>query len=151
MFCRNCGQEIGDARFCRYCGTAADGTGNGNTAGNQNNFFASLGNTVKKIGHGQLCNWLSVVFSGFGIVNRVLNNEIFTEFHILAQDDFLVISENGRTYGMIAVLLHSSLSAWLLWNAKKEQVSVPKKSFIVFALSLVIQVLAMTLRLPAPY
>ncbi len=154
MFCRNCGKDIGDAKFCQYCGKPS-GEESKNTHWLQNELFIGIKNKIKQIikGIGQekllnLIAWISAIMS---IVIRIVNNEIKTVYDFLTQEDYFVVSENGRKYMLIIIVFQIVISLLLYGNAKKERINISKTTIVLFFVSLVIQILATVVKLPAPY
>ena len=151
MFCKNCGKDIGDAKFCQHCGNSNESIPKITVEVSQKDFFAVVKDKIKQIGQGKLLKVISIIAAIVNIVIRVVNNEIEVVYYALAQDDFFVLSEEGRKYMIIVIALQSVLALFLHSNARKENVIIPNSSRVIFVVSLIIQVLAMVLRLPAPY
>lgn len=151
MFCKNCGKDIGDAKFCQYCGNQNDSNPNVTVNLIQNDLFATIKDKIKQIGQVKLIKLTSIISTIINIIIRIVNNEIEVVYNFLAQDDYLVISESGRSYMLIVIALQIIISLFLYRNAKKEQTNISMKVIALFVISLVIQVLAMVLRIPAPY
>lgn len=151
MFCKNCGKDIGDAKFCQYCGSQNEGNPNVTVNLIQNDLFTTIKDKIKQIGQGKLIKLISIISILINIIIRIVNNEIKVVYNFLAQDDYLVISESGRNYMLIVIALQTIISLFLYRNARKEETNISKNVIILFVISLVIQVLAMVLQLPAPY
>ena len=151
MFCKNCGKDIGDAKFCQYCGGSNDSTPNVIVNISRNDLFATIKDKIKQIGQEKLIKVISIVAAAVSIIIRIVHNEIEVVYNFLAQDDYYVVSSTGRIYMLIVMALQVVLSLFLYKSAKNEQVKISKKTIIVFTIFLAIQVLAMILRIPAPY
>lgn len=147
MFCKNCGKEIGDAKFCQYCG----GSNSQETLQNKKDWFADLKNLVAKTGYDKLLKLSSLILGAVSVIIRLLNNEVQTVYHLLAQDDYLIISTNGRNYILIALAIQILLSVFFIECAKKEKAPIAKKTYLLTVASLVIMILAIVLKIPAPY
>lgn len=151
MFCKNCGKDIGDAKFCPYCGSQNEGNPNVTVNLSQNYLFTTFKDKIKQIGQGKLIKLISIISIIINIIIRIVNNEIKVVYNFLAQDDYFVISESGRNYMLFVIALQIIISIFLYQNAKKEQTNISKNVIVLFVISLVIQVLTMVLQLPAPY
>ena len=151
MFCKNCGKDIGDAKFCQYCGYSNDINPNTTANPNQNNLFTTIKDGINQIGYNKLIDFLSMISAIISIAIRIINNEIEVIYYFLAQDDYFVISESGRKYIIIVIALQTIITLFYFLCTKKEQIKNPTQTIVLFIVSLVIQILAMMLRIPAPY
>ena len=151
MYCKNCGKDIGDAKFCQYCGNQNDGNANVTVKLIGSDLFTTIEDKIKQIGHEKLIKLTLMLSTVINIILRILNNEIEVVYNFLAQDDYYVLSESGRNYILIVIALQIIISLFLYRNAKKAQTLISKKVIVLFVISLVIQVWVMVLRLPAPY
>lgn len=147
MFCKNCGKEIGEAKFCQYCGSQNIDTPNQTGK----DLFADFKNQINKIGYDKLVKSISLILGIISIIIRFLNNETQTVYHFLAQDDYLIINATGRNYILIALAIQIVLSAFLIKSAKQDKTPIAKKSYILPIVSVVVMILAMVIKLPAPY
>lgn len=152
MFCQNCGKDMGGAKFCQYCGGSNDAPPSVTVNLIQNDVFTTLRDKIKQIGQERLIKFIAVMAAVINVIIRIANNEIEVVYSVtFAQDDYLVLSESGRNYMLIVCALQIVISLFLFRNAKKEQTHISKKAIVLFVISLAIQVLAMVLRVPAPY
>ena len=103
MFCKNCRKDIGDAKFCQYCGNQNDSNPNATVNLIQNDLFATIKDKIKQIGQVKLIKLTSIISTIINIIIRIVNNEIEVVYNFLAQDDYLVISESGRSYMLIVI------------------------------------------------
>lgn len=151
MYCRNCGKEIDEGYFCRYCGEATQ-------AGITRKNVASVSETIMKIrerirvfGHDRLINIFSWFAAAVGIINRVMHNEIETVFYVLAQEDYFVLAEESRGLATAAIWIHIVLCGLLLADVWSRKIWISKGTYASFVITLLIQFAAMLLRIPAPY
>ena len=151
MYCKKCGKDIGEAKFCQYCGNSNDCTVGENVNSPNNDFLTTIKNKIKEIGHEKLIKLIAFFSVVISVIIRIIHNEIETVYDILVQEDYFVVSDIGRKYMLFMVVVQCVLSAFLYTNAKKEQTIVSKKTVFLFAVSLAVQILAMVLRFPAPY
>lgn len=147
MFCKNCGKEIGEAKFCQYCGNQNSDT----PTQNDKDLFTRLKVSVNKIGYEKLLKYISLILGIISVIIRFLNNETQTVYNFLAQDDYLVISANGRNYILIALAIQIVLSFFFIKCAKQDNLPIAKKTYILPIVSVVVMILAMVIKLPAPY
>ena len=151
MFCRNCGKDIGDAKFCQYCGKQKDGDSAITIKLVQSDFIKTAIKRIDAIGTDKLIASLAAVSAIISIIIRFLNTEILTVYHVFAEDDYFTISKRGRTSILVVVIIQTLISFLLYRNAKKAEGSIAKRSIILFIISLLIQIMAMILKFPAPY
>lgn len=149
MFCKNCGKDIGEARFCQFCGTPSDESNNITVNVVQNDFIKTLGEKIAQIGQEKLITLIAIISTIINIIIRIANNEIVTVYSLLAQDDYFVISNTGRTYMLLVIVIQIITHILLYNNAKKNQSIVSKKSIALAIILIAIQVFAMLLKLPA--
>ena len=151
MFCRNCGKEIGDAKFCPHCGQISGIEAPVAKEEKFSDLLVILKKKIGKIGHERLIRIIACIATVINIIIRITENEIEVVRVALAYDDYYVISEDGKTKMLIVLGIHI-LAAVLLWyDGKKSSISVSKKTVIISLALLVIQIVAMLLRFPAPY
>ena len=152
MYCRNCGKDIGDSKFCPECGTSS-----GDAPVNSQSFqigpvVESLKQKVKAFGHEKLFRIISGAAAAVNVAIRLFHNEIETEYSVtFAQDDYFVISEQGRTWMLVCFVVQLLLMGLTWYDAKKENIAVSKKTIILAAGLLLVQVVALMLKFPAPY
>ncbi len=153
MFCKNCGKDIGDAKFCQYCGSSNEEKQTNITVNLiQEDFVKKIKEKIFEIGHEKLLKLTSLIATIISIIVRIAKNEIETVYGVvLTQDDYFVISDIGRKYMIVVILIQLAISVLLYNNAKKAQAIVSKKTLLLVAASIIIQIFAMILRLPAPY
>lgn len=152
VFCKNCGKEIGDAKFCQYCGSSNDHNATVTINLVQNDLFTTIKEKIMQIGHEKLIKLIAWISTIINLIIRVVKNEIEVVYSVTyAQDDYYVISESGRNYMLLVIALQIILSVFLYRNAKKKEIAVSKKVIVLSAILLGIQILAMVMRFPAPY
>ena len=151
MFCKNCGKDIGDANFCQYCGYSNDSNPNITVNLIQKDLLETVKDKIKQIGHSKLIKIVAIISAIISVIIRIVSNEIEVVYYALAQDDYLVVSESGRKYMVILIALQAIITLFLFSNAKKEQIKNSRGTITLFIISLLIQILSMVLRFPAPY
>lgn len=151
MFCKNCGKDIGEARFCQFCGTASDGNNNITVNIVQNDFIKTFKDKVMQIGEEKLIKLTAIIATIINVIIRVVNNEIEVVYSLLTQDDYFVISDTGRIYMLMIIAIQIIASVLLYNNARKNQTVVSKKCVILSVTLVAVQIFVMLLRLPAPY
>lgn len=149
MFCKNCGKDIGDAKFCQYCGYCNNGDSNSMDLGS---FFEKVRLKIKKIGHDRLINIVSLAFALLCLVIRIVNNEIVVVYHtLLVQDDYYAISESAIIYALVLMVVQVIISVFLYSDAKRQKVVIPKSIVVLSIISLLAQILMVFIKVPAPY
>lgn len=151
MFCKNCGKDIGEAKFCQYCGSSNDDNTNITVNLVQKDFIKTVKEKIALIGREKLIKLTAIIAAIINVIIRVANNEIEVVYSLLAQDDYFVVSDTGRKYMLIVIAIQVIVSALLYSNAKKSQIAISKKATILSVVSITVQLFAMLLRLPAPY
>lgn len=151
MYCRKCGKEIEEDSFCKYCGEPA-------LEGMASNEGFSFSGTLMKIrekirvfGHEKLINIVSWLTAVVGVVNRFMHNEIEVVYSVLAQDDYFVLAEESRKFAITIIGIQIILCGLLMFDVNKRKIWVGKGMYVTFAITLLIQIAAMMLRIPAPY
>ena len=151
MYCRKCGKEIEEDSFCKYCGEPAQG---GKTKGEDFSFsevLTKLREKIRVFGHERLIKAVSWIAAAVGVVNRFMHNEVEVEYSLLAQDDFFVLAEESRGFATTIMVIHIILCGLLIYDVRKKDIWVGKSMYIIFVITLLIQIAAMMLRVPAPY
>lgn len=151
MFCKNCGKDIGEAKFCQYCGSSNDVNNNITINLVQNDFIKTIKEKIVQIGQEKLIKLTAIIATIINVIIRVVNNEIEVVYSLLAQDDYFVVSDTGRTYMLIVIAIQVVLSTLLYSNAKKSQILISKKATVLSVILIAVQIFAILLRLPAPY
>ncbi len=113
--------------------------------------FTTIKDKISQIGQNKLVKIITIIITIINMIVRRVNNEIKVVYSFLAQDDYFVVSEKGRTYMLIIIALHILITFCLCKSAKKEERKVSKGTTVLVIFSLIIQVLAMLLQIPAPY
>ena len=148
MFCKNCGKDIGDAKFCQYCGFCNDNTPK---SSGSVEFLKAAEEKIIKFGHNKVINIISGLFLIISLIIRIVNNEIDIVYVLFAQDDYYVISEGGRTAVIVLIAIQVISSVLLYIHARYKRISVSIGVVAFFLISVVIQILMISIRLPAPY
>lgn len=154
MFCRNCGKDIGDSKFCPNCGQSAALETPAAPTGNTPD---SLIKKIRVIGHGRLMTLPSLAATAISIVIRLCNNELETVYSMLSSDDYFVLAESARGWILALMGLQILWDAFLLYDYKREAdefpmaCDFPTGSVIGAIFLLAVQAAAMLLRFPAPY
>lgn len=153
MFCRSCGKEIReDANFCPHCGHRERGDMQKAAVQiNVTGMMQKINALIGKIGFSKLVAILSSVTAVVNVLIRICSNEIVTEYSLLAQDDFLVITDAGRTWILVITALYAIMSVGMLYLRKKEGEALEHKSLLIMAAAVVVSLLVLFLRIPAPY
>lgn len=151
MYCKNCGKDIEDAKFCQYCGKPNNENLNVTVNVIQKDLLTTVKGKIKQIGQGKLIKLITIIATIINIIIRIVNNEIKVVYSLLSQEDYFVVSEKGRTYMLIIIVLEIITTFCLYKNAKKDKTKISKGTFVLLVFSLIIQILAMLLQLPAPY
>ena len=152
MFCKKCGKDIGDAKYCQYCGNCNDDTSKSTIS---TDIFKDIvkfaGENITKFGHDRLINiisWLSMIIS---LIVRIVCNEIEVVYVLFVSDDYFVISEGGKAFVIVLMVIQALSSVLLYVHARYKSIVIPKRLIVLFIISLVIQILMISIRLPAPY
>ena len=173
MFCRFCGKEIENVKYCPHCGKSVDKVSlNADTV---NKAVANVKKTALAVGYNRLFMLTSVIGTVVNVIIRICNNEITTVRVALAQDDYYRLSGPGRVWSVVIVLIQLLIYAALWYDTKKrvnrssvseddhlktelngketgsESCEIAKKSYIIAGILLVIQVAVMLISIPAPY
>ncbi len=153
MFCKNCGSEIrDDVNFCPHCGYGK------NTQDSAKGFevdvsklFQKLQSFLEKLDFSKLLKLSAVFVTAINILIRFCSNKIVTEYSLLAQDDYIVVSDSGKVWIWIITVLYALLCAGLVYWRKKKELSVERNAVIAVIAAVAVSVIAVVLRLPAPY
>lgn len=151
MYCRKCGKDIEEDSFCKYCGEAAQ---EGMARDEGISFSESLMKIREKIrvfGHEKLINIVSWVAAVVGVANRIMHNEIEVVYSVLAQDDYYVLAEESREFAIAIIGIQIILCGLLMYDVNKRKIWVGKGMYVSFVITLLIQMVALMLRIPAPY
>ena len=149
MFCRKCGKEIGDAKFCSFCGEPTEIEAKSDF--DINRTAQVILEKVRTFGHVKLSYIISLVCAAIGIWIRIQNNVVEVVYSALASVDYFVLSEQGKTWMLFVIVLQVLFCGIILYDARKTGVDAWRKGVSCAIAMLVVQILAMTLRLPAPY
>ena len=150
MYCRNCGKEIEDDSFCKYCGEPTQ-------AGASRNDFSfstllmEIREKIRVFGHDKLISIFSWLAAAVSIVNRVKHKEIETILVGTAVDDYFVLSGDGRSLANAVLWAYILLCGLLLADVWKMKIWMGKGTYVILVISLLVQLAAMWLRIPAPY
>lgn len=151
MYCRNCGKELSEGSFCKYCGEPTQ-------TGSVKKETISFSETLTKIcdwisvfGHDKLVNIFSWLAAAFGIINRVMHNEVEVVYYFLAQDDYFVLAEEARGTAITVICIHIILCGLLFADVWTKKILINKGAYVSFVITLLIQIMAILLRMPALY
>lgn len=149
MFCSKCGRELqDDANFCPNCGNDRHGM-RGRGAVMQ--FTESLDAFFKKYDAEWMLKKLSIVLTIVSVAFRIIFNEVETEYHLLAQDDYYVIGDTGRFLIIAACVIAVMLSAGIFAYYKTKEMDIKAKPFAAVAIGIAVSILFMLIRIPAFY
>lgn len=151
MYCRNCGKELDEGAFCKYCG---EPTQAGVTKKENVSFLEILMNIRERIrvfGHDRLINIFSWLAAAVGVINRIIHNEIETVYYFLAQDDYFILAEESRGLATAVIGMQTVLCGLLLADVWTRKIWISKGAYVSVVITLLIQLGAMLLRIPAPY
>lgn len=151
MFCRKCGKEIGDSKFCSECGEPVISNSVHRQTENLNEIFSTLTRKVKKIGHEKLLKVVCVLSTVINLIIRITNNSITVVYSALAQDDYYCISEEGKKWTLIVIAIEIALSILFWLDARKNQMPISKIGITFGAIMLLIQLAIAFINVPAPY
>lgn len=149
MYCKNCGKETSDMAFCPHCGTAINTDKETDTlvSDSKSGFMKS----IKTYGHEKLIRIILCCAAVANIIVRFVNNIVIVEYYVFAQDDYYVLSDTGRTWMLILFAVQLLSSAFLWYDAKKNKIVIAKKTFVLAAVLLAVQIIAYFIKIPAPY
>ena len=151
MFCVKCGQEIGEAKFCQYCGYPATATPVQNNVPSSEYAYKPLLVRLQEFDYGKLISIVSVVLAAIGMFIRYGNNEIETVRYGLAFDDYYVISEEGRSKIVTVIMIHIILTGILIYLGMNSKKKVSVFPILLAVVALGVLIAAMTMRFGAPY
>lgn len=147
MFCRKCGKEIGEVKFCPFCGEETE-MNHSNAA--YKGTAHEVMQKIRNFGQVKLINIISLFSALIGVIVRIKNNEIEVVYSALASDDYFVLSEQGKVAMLWIMAVQILLCGILYYDAKKTSY-IFKSDMVLAIVMLAVQVLAMVLRMPAPY
>jgi len=148
MFCANCGKEIGDAKFCQYCGNPTNSVQQKTENPAQKVQPAPSKNSTNAKSYGSFINLISLCGAMVSILIRIIHNTEEEIWDIFSSEISYIVSETGRNYMITVMVVQGILSALFYTLAKTARVKVPGKVCIWMIVSLIIQVVAMLLRVP---
>lgn len=151
MFCVKCGKQIDEVSFCPYCGQPVSSTPVQNNITQVYYVHKPLSEKLKEFGYGKLISLVSVVLAVVGIFIRSENNEIETVRYGLAFEDYYVISEDGQSKIMTALIIHIILTGILICLGKKSKARIPVVAVLLAVAAIGVLIAAMTMRTSAPY
>lgn len=153
MFCRACGKEIrDDAIFCPYCGhKEREKTGKIELNVDFSGIVQKGKQLIDKVGVVKLVNALSVTVGGINLLIRVFSNQVVTEYVALAQDDYYVLTDAGRNWMIVIMVLYAALCGGLLYHENKRGIKINNQSAFTVVGVLVLSIILISLRIPAPY
>lgn len=135
MFCKKCGKDIGDAKFCPWCGQATDEKEKTLSVLADFSFKEGVSVLFKKIeefGYAKAWNCTTILATIAGLAVRVFSNNIKVKYYegmSWLQDDYFAISENGRNI-IICIMVYAlwSLNCFCrffygFWIKKEKQQS----------------------------
>ena len=150
MYCKKCGKDISEMKYCPWCGTPSDekeGLNQSDTKG----FLTECRKKIKEIGHNKTAIIVAVLGSIINLILRFSNSELNTEYSLFVQDDYYALSESGQTWMLILMALQIAGVIFLWYDGKKSADELSTKSYVLFAVLLAVQLLAFFLKIPAPY
>lgn len=151
MYCRKCGKEIEEDAFCKYCGEAAQKDMSRDNGFSFSETLMKIREKIRVFGHEKLSNIVSWIAAVLGVANRIMHNEIEVVYSVLAQDDYYVLAEESREFAITIIGIQIILCGLLIYDVNKRKIWVGKGMYISFIITLLIQIVALTLRMPAPY
>lgn len=151
MYCRKCGKEIEEDSFCKYCGEPAYEGLARDEGISFSEALVKIREKIRGFGHEKMVNMVSWLAAIAGVVNRIMHNEIEIVYSVLAQDDYFVLAEESRKFAIAIIGIQIILCGLLMFDVRKTKIGVGKGVYISVAITLLIQIAAMMLRIPAPY
>ena len=146
MFCTNCGKEIGEVKFCSYCGAPVKTAKKSNESAQSR--LQEFRENVRIYGHARITNIISVVCAVLAILIRWTNTaEEIGWVTAVGLGTFYVISEQGKTWLTYLIALQVVSSGVVLLDAKKADIGIPKSTWFFAIATLAIEILAIKLRL----
>ena len=149
MFCPKCGKELTDsANFCSSCGYKINSNCNYSIYERISILLDAL---FKKYEANWIIKKIAAISTLLSIAIRIVCNEVYTVYSLLAQDDWFVISDSGKrliiAVNIVTILLYAGIVAY----GKTKGFHTEKKSLIAAIVGIAISVLCMLFRIPAPY
>ena len=157
MFCKKCGKDIGDAKFCPWCGQATDEKEKTLSVLADFSFKNGVSVLFKKIeqfGYAKAWNCTTILATIAGLAVRVFSNDIKVKYYegmSWLQDDYFAISENGRNTIICIMVAELLLSLLLRFLDKKGETTIKKCQYILLGISLLLQIGMITIQFPAPW
>lgn len=149
MFCPKCGQEINDGtNFCPNCGFDRNGIRSNGIAGT---VMEKLDAIFNRYDSGWIIKRISIILTVVSVVLRVIFNEITTQYYALAQDDYFAISDTGKSLIIALCIAAALLSVGIFFYCKIRNLSVENKSLIPAAVGILLSILFVIIRIPAPW
>ena len=178
MFCRFCGKEINDVKYCPHCGKSVD------KASFDADAIKKAAANIKKaaltVGYNKLFMLTAIIGTVINFIVRICCNEITVVRVALVQDDYYRLSGLGRVWTVVIILIQILIYAALWFDAKKgrsrssdfvsdntetglteserepdascvNSAVIEKKAYIIAGILLLIQIAVMLLSIPAPY
>lgn len=162
MFCRFCGKEIKDVKYCPYCGKSVDKASF--DLGTVKKAVKIIQKYLLAVGYNKLFMLTAIIGTVINFIIRICCNEVTTVHVALAQDDYYRLSGAGRVWSIIFILIQILICAALVYFTKKkddhlsqldstgtEFEIIEKKTYIVVGILLAIQIVMMLISIPAPY
>lgn len=150
MFCKNCGKEIGNDKFCQYCGYC-----NSKSSSSINFDLTALlkkgEETIVKFGHDRLLTISSIFFMVVSVIIRIVCNEIEVVYTLFVSDDYYVMSEGGKIFLIVMMVIQVVFSVLLYIHARYKNIVIPAGLIVLFIVSIAIQLLMLFVKFPAPY
>lgn len=151
MYCRKCGKEIEEDSFCKYCGQPTQEGMARNEGLSFSETLMIIREKIRVFGHEKIINIVSWLAAAMGVVNRIMHNEIEVVYSVLAQDDYFVLAEENREFAITLIGIQIILCGLLMFDVNKRKIWVGKGMYVSFVITLLIQIAAIMLRIPAPY
>lgn len=149
MYCRNCGKEIGEDSFCKFCGEPTQAGAARKDKINFMEHFESVREKIRVFGHDRLIHILSWLAAAVGVINRFMHNEIETVYVALAQDDYYVLAAESSGFAQTIIWIQVVICGLLCADVWSRKIWISKGAYVSFVVTLLIQLGALLLRIPA--
>ena len=152
MFCKFCGKEINEnVSYCQHCGGDIKGENKPSSGINTENFINNFKSLVEKLNFAKFISIFSILFFVMSIIIRFTSQEVITVQHFLAYDDYYVLSSNGRFWIIFFIIIQSVVLFACNHFGKKYDKAVKFKNNIFSIIAIIIEIILVFLKIPAPY